>query len=138
MPKPEPSQLTPLQMDVMRVLWTRVEATAADVHAALAADRGLAHTTVATLLRRLEKRGLVAHRSEGRQFVFRALVDEEAARDAMVEELADRLFGGDAARLVHHLIARHELRPGDLERVRDLIDDRTKKSKKRRPRRAAR
>lgn len=134
MSEPEPPQLTPLQIDLMRVLWARGEATAAEVHAALSA-RGLAPTTVATLLRRLEKRGLVAHRSVGRQFVYRATVAEEEARDAMVDELAERLFDGDAARLVHHLIARHELAPGDLARVRALIDAR---ERERRPDREAR
>ena len=135
MPEPEPSLLTPLQIDLMRVLWAQREATATEVHAALAADRGLAPTTVATLLRRLEKRGLVTHRTEGRQFVFRALVEEEATRDAMVEELAERLFDGDAARLVHHLISRHELQEGELEAVRELIDT---KERERRDRHDAR
>jgi BlaI family penicillinase repressor len=135
MAEPEPTQLTPLQIDLMRVLWGRGEATAAEVQAALAPERPLAPTTVATLLRRLEKRGLVAHRSAGRQFVYRPTVAEEQACDAMVEELAERLFDGDAARLVHHLIARHELAPGDLARVRALIDAR---ERERRPDREAR
>jgi BlaI family penicillinase repressor len=124
MPSPDP-QLTPLQVDVMRVLWERTEATAAEVHAALAASRDLALTTVATLLRRLEKRGLVHHRSAGRQFVYRARVAEEDARDALVTELTERHFEGDAARLVHHLLASSDLRPGDLDRVRALIDARS-------------
>jgi len=117
----ESPQLTALQVDVMRVLWERGEATAGDVHAALTAGRRLAPTTVATLLRRLEKRGLLAHRTEGRQFVYRPTVGEDEATDAMVSELAARLFDGDAARLVHHLIARHQIQAGDLERVRALI-----------------
>lgn len=120
---PDP-HLTPLQLDVMGVLWVRSEATAAEVTEALAGTRGLAPTTVATLLRRLEKRGLVTHRSAGRQFVYRAAVAEARAREAMVDELAERLFEGSAARLVHHLLARHELAPGDLARVRALIEDR--------------
>lgn len=121
--EPDP-QLTPLQLAVMRVLWTRAEATASEVHQALAPERGLAPTTVATLLRRLEKRGLVRHESVGRQFVYRACVAEEEASEAMVTELKERLFDGDASRLVHHLIARHDLRPGDLARVRALLDAR--------------
>lgn len=123
-PTDQDPHLTPLQLDVMRVLWERGEATATDVHAALSPERGLAPTTVATLLRRLEKRGLIEHRSEGRQFVFRPAVAEAEARDAMVDELAERLFEGDAVELVHHLLTRRDLRPGDLERVRKLIEAR--------------
>lgn len=121
-PDPDP-QLTPLQLDLMRVLWARKEASAQEVHAALAEDRGLALTTIATLLRRLEKRGLVTHRTEGRQFLFRARVNENEARGAMVAELAERLFDGDAAQLMHHLLSANQLRPGDLARVRKLIDE---------------
>ena len=126
--EPDP-QLTPLQIDLMRVLWARGEATAAEVQAALAPERELAPTTVTTLLRRLEKRGLLAHRTEGRQFVYRALVGEDQAREAMIEELAERLFEGDAARLVNHLLARHDLRPGDLARVRALIEEREREGR---------
>ena len=124
---PDP-QLTPLQLAVMRALWARGEASAAEVHGDLAAARGLAPTTVATLLRRLEKRGLVAHTSVGRQFVFRAVVAEEVATGAMVDELKERLFEGDAAQLVHHLIQRGELEAGDLARVRALIEAAESKS----------
>lgn len=122
MTDPESPQLTPLQTALMRVLWERGETTASEAHAALTPERRLAPTTVATLLRRLEKRGLVTHRTEGRQFVYRAVVGEEEAREAMVDELAARLFDGDAARLVHHLLARHDIRPGELARVQELID----------------
>jgi predicted transcriptional regulator len=118
--KEESPQLTALQVDLMRVLWEQGEASAAEVHGAL--GRRLAPTTVATLLRRLEKRGLVTHRAVGRQFVYRPTVDEDEATAAMVSELAQRLFDGDAARLVHHLLAQHTLQPGELERVRALIE----------------
>ena len=57
----EPHQLTELQIAIMRILWERKEATVAEIHAALLDERGLAPTTVATLLSRLEKRGAVKH-----------------------------------------------------------------------------
>ena len=118
-----PLRLSGLQLDVMRVLWAADEATAADVHAALAPARGLAPTTVSTLLARLEKRGVVEHRSEGRQFVYRATVSEAQVRRSMVSELAEQLFGGDPAALVSHLVRERELDAGDLARVQRLLDD---------------
>ncbi len=113
-------ELTDLQVDVMRVLWQSSGATAQDVRAALAA-RELAPTTVATLLTRLEKRGLVAHDTEGRQYVYRALVSEDAIRDSMVKGLADRLFGGDITALVSHFLEAQDVAPGDLDKVREMI-----------------
>ena len=117
-------ELTELQLDVMRVLWQAGEARVSDVHAALEPERGLALTTVATLLSRLEKAGLAARRPEGRHFVYRALVSEEEVRRSMVSGLADRLFRGDVTALVSHLLTEGEIAAGDLERVKRLIDSR--------------
>ena len=66
--------LTELQIDLMDVLWERDEATAAEVCEALSTTRGLALSTVSTLLTRLEKKGVVTHRKEGRQHIYRATV----------------------------------------------------------------
>jgi len=120
---PAPESLTPLQIAVMRVLWEGGEARVPEVQAALSAERELAPTTVATLLKRLEKRGLVSHRTEGRQYVYRALVAVDAARRSAVGELTTHLFDGDVSALVAHLLAQHELGPGDLARVRAMIED---------------
>src|SRR5437870_2605904 len=101
----------------MRVVWERGEASTADVADALAASRGLAHTTVATLLTRLEKRGAVASRRDGRQLVYTAKVTEETVRRSMVSGLVASIFGGDAKALVAHLVSEEEVAPGDLERI---------------------
>lgn len=114
--------LTELQLAIMRVLWTRREVPVSDVHAALQEERGLALTTVATVLSRLERAGLVARRQEGRHFVYRPLVSEDEVRRSMVSELADRLFHGDVTALVSHLLSEGEIAAGDLDRVRRLID----------------
>ena len=126
-----PTQLTPLQLSVMRSLWTRGEARVAEVHADLSASHGLASTTVATLLKRLDARGVVGHRKDGRQFVYRALVSEDEVSRSMVAELNDRLFEGDVVRLVAHLLEEHEVRPGDPGRVRKMIDAHERRSEKR-------
>lgn len=110
--------LSELQIALMRVLWRRGEASTADVAAELADARGLKHTTVATLLTRLEKRGVVAQRREGRQLFYRALVAEADVRRSMVADLIGALFAGDARQLVAHLVQESDIAPGDLERIK--------------------
>lgn len=117
-------QLSELQLAVMRVLWTRPEASVAEVHEALASERTLAVTTVATLLTRLEKRGLLQHRSHGRQYLYRAVVSEEQVRESMVSSLTRNLFRGDVTSLVCHLLHDGDVAPGDLARIRDLLEER--------------
>ena len=113
--------LSDLQIALMRVLWQRGESSVTDVAAVLADERGLKYTTVATLLTRLEKRGVVQPRREGRQLIYRATVSEPQVRRAVVADLVDSLFGGNAQELVAHLVSEAEIAPGDLERVRKRL-----------------
>ncbi len=119
-------QLTDLQLHILDVLWTRPEATVLDVQEALRSERRLAPSTVATLLSRLERKKLITHRTEGRQFLYRALVDASAVRQSVAKELSsltDRLFGGDVAELVSHLLAKSDVGHDDLDRVRKMIEE---------------
>jgi predicted transcriptional regulator len=117
------SQLTGLQLTLLRVLWSRGESTISEVHAALTGARELAPTTVATLLRRLEKRGLVSHSTQGRQFVYRAEISEHDATRSMVDEVTERLFAGDVSEMMAQLLTSKDVRAGDLDRIRALIEE---------------
>lgn len=110
--------LSELQIAVVRVLWRNGETSVTDIAKVLGDERGLKHTTVATLLTRLEKRGVVEQRREGRQLIYRALVSEPQVRRSMVADLVGNLFGGDSRELVAHLVRESDLAPGDLENLR--------------------
>lgn len=113
-------QLSELQLALMRVLWDRREATAAEVHECLH-DRALAPTTIATLLQRLEKRGLVSHSSRGRTYVYRADVPEHEVRRSMLAKLTEFFFAGDPAALVSHLTGGARLDARELQEARGMI-----------------
>ena len=119
--KPDVS-LSELQIELMRVLWRRGETSTTEVAQELADTRGLKHTTVATLLTRLEKRGVVALRRDGRQLWYRALFDEADVRRSMVADLLGALFAGDAQQLVAHLVQESEIAPGDLAKARRRLE----------------
>ncbi len=115
-------QLSDLQLALMRVLWDREEATAAEVHERVCEhDRALAPTTVATLLQRLEKRGLVSHVARGRTYVYRAEVPEHVVRRSMLAKLTEFFFAGDPAALVSHLTGGARLDADELALVRRMI-----------------
>jgi BlaI family penicillinase repressor len=110
-----------LQLAIMRILWERGEATASEVHLALLEERGLAPTTIATMLRKMEKKGVVTHRAEGRRFIYRPTVSEVRVRRSMVNELTDRLFAGESSALVAHLLAEHPVTADDLDEIQRTI-----------------
>jgi predicted transcriptional regulator len=115
--------LTELQLSILGILWDRGEATTQEVHEAVGVDRGLALTTVATLLARLEKKGVLAHRRNGRQHVYRATISRRDVRRSKVRELTETLFDGDAAALVSHLVNTEAVSPADLRRIRAIISE---------------
>ena len=127
----ESHKLGDLQHAILRVLWEKREATVVDVLEALSDRRDRALTTIATMLTKMEKRKLVAHRSEGRQFVYRPLVSESQVRRSMISELTSKLFGGDLTALVSHLLEEHEIDAAEVERLRGLIAEQSRKEKRR-------
>lgn len=124
---PQPSRLGDLQLSILGELWQRGEATVAEVHDALAPSRGLALTTIGTMLRKMEARGLVAHRSEGRVFVYRPLMREQEVRTSMLGDVIERLFDGSATELVSRLLREGDFQPDELSQLRRLIDARQAK-----------
>lgn len=127
----EPIELTELQLDVMRVLWRRQGATTAEVHQELAPSRGLAFTTLATVLARMEKRGVVERANAARPYVYRARVTEPEVSRSMLGGLMDRLFGGDVAAMVSHLLGGAGVSAEDVRRVEAMVADKRREKEAR-------
>src|SRR5687767_7130662 len=111
--KKRAQELTDLQHDVLRALWAKGEASAAEVTDALKPRRKLATTTVATMLTRLEKKGVVTHRVEGRGYIYRARVAEGDVRRTLLTRLK-HAFEGDVTALLAQLIREEDLDAADL------------------------
>lgn len=122
-----------LQYAIMRVLWDEGEATVARVQERLASgdEKDRALTTIATMLTKMEKKGVVTHSSVGRQFVYRACIEEKDVHRSMVAELTQRLFRGDFGALVSHLLTEQEIDRKELERLKGLIAEKGGKEKRR-------
>jgi len=114
------ARLTPLQLAVMQVLWASDEASVADVQKGMAGKR-LALTTVATLLTRLEQRGLLAHRVEGRQYIYRARVTPVDVRQSVTRDLLGSLFHGDVTAFVTQLLDARDLTREEIADLKRLI-----------------
>ena len=122
---PRSEQLSEVQLAFMRALWDLEEGTGREVQQALSGlGRALAPTTVATVLGRLEKRGLVTHRKKGRQYIYRATVTQQEMQRSVLSRVTDTLFRGDITALFSHLLSTRDIGPGDLARVKALIEAR--------------
>ena len=124
--------LTELQLMIMTVLWEKREATVLDIHDALRNERRIAQSTVATLLSRMDEKGVVTRREDGRQYLYSAAVTPEQVRRSVVSEFAgltEKLFSGDVASLVSQLLSVKNANPEDLARAREIIEAREKELK---------
>jgi len=120
-------RLGDLQLRIMRVLWSGGPAGVAEVQERLGGEP-LAYTTVATMLRKMEDRGLLGHREEGRRFVYEPAVSADEVTRSMADDLVDRLFDGSLAATVSHLLKSRDVSPGELARLERLIRQRKGKS----------
>lgn len=114
-------KLTGRQLAIMRVLWDCGEATVAQVQQTLDLERPLAYSTVATVMSRMEQKGLLTHRAEGRVFHYRPAVTEDGIGTSMVGELVERIFGGSPADLVSHLLESKQVDATELDRIKQLV-----------------
>src|SRR5277367_4981806 len=109
-PAPPRDMPPPLELECLKALWEIGEGTVRDVRLVMGTHRDLAYTTVMTVLDRLEKRGGVSRRKQGRSFVYVPKLSREELRKFAVKELVDRFFEGSEESLVAFLSQESEVR----------------------------
>lgn len=116
-------RLGDLQLKILRILWEKGTASVAEVHASLGKEK-FAYTTIATMLRKMENRGLVSYQLENRRFVYFPLVSESQVVRSAASDFVERLFSGSLAAAVCHLLDSCDVTPEELEELEKLIGQR--------------
>lgn len=117
--------LTPLELEIMHVLW---EIDAANVQAVQQhLDRELAYTTVQTMLNILHRKGKVKRALKDRAYFYKPVVSRSQVVGQHVGDIVERLFGGSAESLVMSLVETKHLTPTKLARLQKLLEDEGKK-----------
>lgn len=119
-----------MQLRIMKVLWQRKQASAREISAELNREKPVAHSTVQTLLRKLEKKGALVHEVQDRTFVFRASVDQQSVKRRAARDLIDRAFDGNAAGLVAYLLREERISSAEISQLRNLIESKSKEGGK--------
>jgi BlaI family transcriptional regulator, penicillinase repressor len=127
--KKKNEQLTPLELEIMKVLWEIGPATVQMVQQKL--ERKLAYTTVQTMLNLLHTKGKVKRTIKNRAYNYHPTVTRKKAIGEMVGDLIDRVFGGSAEGLVMSLLETKHITPEKLSELNKAIaDSKEKKSEK--------
>ncbi len=123
MPRPKSATMTDGELRLMRVLWEKGQATVGEVVDALKSTPKPAYNTVLTLLRIMEKKGYVAHRKEGRAFMFLPKIGRAAASRSALQTLVNRFFEGSPRLLMLNLLEEEQLEPEILKQIRERIEE---------------
>ena len=111
-----------VQLKIMQVLWKRGKATARQITDDLSRKEKIAHSTVQTLLRKLEAKGAIAHQTKGRTFIFYPVVEKDRIITCATREFLRRMFAGSPYGLVSHLLKHDKVSEEELDRIRRLLE----------------
>ncbi len=114
-------QITPAELEIMKVLWRAPGLGAAEIADALKDDKSWNIRTIKTLLARLVEKGALTTEADGRRYLYRPVLAEGAYQQKAAGQLVDRLFGGRAAPLVAHLADSRGLTEDDIAELEALI-----------------
>jgi len=120
MARPKTENLTPLELEIMHVLWETGPANVQTVQQAL--KRELAYTTVQTMLNILERKGKAKRTLKNRAYFYKPAVSRTKFTGHAVREFIDRLFGGSAEGLVMNLLQEKHLTKAKLAELHALIE----------------
>jgi len=119
--------LTETELELMTILWRINEGSVGDVMEHLPKERNLAYTSVSTILRILEQKGILAPRKEGRGHIYKPLLRKADYEAKAVNHVVDRVFDGTPVALVKQLLDSGKLNSQDLLDLKALINSAARK-----------
>ena len=114
--------LTEAELELMHVLWSQGPRTVRQVHRHVSAQRDVAYTTIATVLKVLADKGFATTAKDGRALVYTAALEEERYAQRGVKHLVERLFSGNPMSLVRSLVSSDSLSSDEIDELQALID----------------
>ena len=118
------------EMEIARTLWDIGPATVREIHESVSEHKSIDFSTVQTYLRRIESKGYASSKLKGRVRNYSSKTKPGTVIRETVDDLVDRLFGGEAMPLVRHLVEDRGIDAAELAELRDLIDRLEKGGKK--------
>jgi predicted transcriptional regulator len=116
LPKP-----TEVELELLRVLWDKGEATVRDLYEVVSEQRPLGYTSVLKMLQIMTEKGLVERSEAGKAHVYRAAASQEETQSQLLRDLSERLFSGSAAQLAMHALAMEPASAEEIEEIRKII-----------------
>lgn len=116
LPKP-----TEVELELLRVLWDKGEATVRELYEVVSEQRPLGYTSVLKMLQIMTEKGLVERTEAGKAHIYRAAATQEETQNQLLRDLSERLFSGSAAQLAMHALAMEPTSAEEIDEIRKII-----------------
>jgi BlaI family penicillinase repressor len=131
----KPTILGKFELEIMHIIWDRGKATVQEVKDALSQAHPAAYTTFLTMMRRMEKKGILEHEmhEDGKTYVYKPLISREEVSMSMFQDIHDRLFRGSSERLLNVLNAlfrKEKITPEEIKRLREIIAEKEEQNER--------
>ncbi|ESQ75443.1 BlaI/MecI/CopY family transcriptional regulator [Asticcacaulis sp. AC402] len=113
---------TEAELEILRVLWAKGEATVRDVHDVLNAERPMGYTTVLKTMQIMTEKGLVARTEAGKAHIYHAAMAESDMQGQLLRDLSEKLFSGSTALLAMHALSMQPTSDEELQLIKALIE----------------
>jgi len=114
---------TESELEILRVLWDKKEATVREVHEVLSEFKDSGYTTTLKLLQIMHEKGLVKRNDSGKTHIYQAAVSREQTQTQMLDKMMDSLFGGSTTQLVMHALGNKAPSADELKEIQQMLDN---------------
>ncbi|MZP55255.1 MAG: BlaI/MecI/CopY family transcriptional regulator [Bacteroidales bacterium] len=122
-------EITKAQEEVLKVIWEIENGAVADVLDNFPEPKP-AYNTIATVIKVLEGKGYVGHRTYGKTHVYYPLVSREEYANHVVKEAFTGLFNGSLHQMVSPFIKNRSISINELEELRQMVESEIEKKRK--------
>ena len=122
----EKYNLTPVELELMEILWAIGKGTVRDVLAHLPTSRNLAYTSVSTILRILEQKKILVTEKLGRQHIYLPTLSKEVFASHSIKKIVNQIFSGNSVELVAYLMDKNDLSVDEIEDLQKMLDAKKK------------
>jgi BlaI family penicillinase repressor len=123
MPRPPSPRPTDVELQILDVLWEQGPSTVRQVHRSLAAQRATGYSTTLKMLQVMREKGLVVRDESVRPQLYRAAESRRETQLRMLDDLAQRAFGGSAQKLVMRMLSANRVSAEELAEMQRLIEE---------------
>ena len=121
--RPSSATLTPQELELMKIVWQKGQATVRDVYETLLEHRKIAYTTVMTMMGILEAKGYLKKNRDAKAYVYRPTKGKSKVLGSMVSDFVNRVFDGSAKPLLVHLVENEHVSQEELDEIASLLKE---------------